>query len=126
MQVKDEHKPVRHAAGAAAYLGRMYLRGEGVKADNSIARAWFERGAEHGDRECHNGLGIIYRDGLGVKSDMKKALSHFHAAAAQELAEAQVNIGKYHYCTQCFIFTTYVILIPPFRPWRDGSRNHIF
>ncbi|KAF9565588.1 HCP-like protein [Agrocybe pediades] len=107
-QVKDEHKPVRHAAGAAAYLGRMYLRGEGVKADYSIARAWFERGAEHGDRECHNGLGIIYRDGLGVKPDMQKALHHFNAAAGQELAEAQVNIGKYHYNRgEMILATTY-------------------
>jgi SEL1 protein len=78
----------------------MYLRGEGVKADAAIAKMWFERGAAHGERECHNGLGIIYRDGLvnGLKPDMKKALAYFSAAAGQELAEAQVNLGKYHYC----------------------------
>lgn len=88
-----------HAAASAAYLGRMYLRGEGVKADPVMAKAWFERGAEQGDRECLNGLGIMYRDGLipGVKADMTLALSHFNAAAGQELAEAQVNIGKYHF-----------------------------
>ena len=62
-----------------------------------MAKAWFDRGAEHGDRESHNGLGIIYRDGLGIKADMKQALAHFNVAAGQELAEAQVNIGKYHY-----------------------------
>jgi len=64
-----------------------------------MAKAWFERGAEQGDRECLNGLGIMYRDGLipGVKADMTAALSHFNAAAGQELAEAQVNIGKYHF-----------------------------
>src|SRR6266540_2719102 len=66
---KDEHKPVGYAAASAAYLGRMYLRGEGVKTDYTTAKSWFERGADLGDRECHNGLGIIYRDGLGVKSD---------------------------------------------------------
>jgi len=76
----------------------MYLRGEGVKTDYVMAKAWFERGAEFGDRECHNGLGIIYRDGLGTKVDNKFSLAHFTAAAGQELAEAQVNIGKYHYC----------------------------
>ena len=88
-----------HAAASAAYLGRMFLRGEGVKADPVMAKAWFERGAEQGDRECLNGLGIMYRDGLipGVKPDMKLAMSHFNAAAGQELAEAQVNIGKYHF-----------------------------
>jgi SEL1 protein len=75
----------------------MYLRGEGVKTDYVMAKAWFERGAELGDRECHNGLGIIYRDGLGTKADIKLSFAHFTAAAGQELAEAQVNIGKYHY-----------------------------
>jgi SEL1 protein len=87
-----------YAAASAAYLGRMYLRGEGVKADAATAKMWFERGVEYGDRECHNGLGIIWRDGLvGGKVDLQKALSHFDAAAGQELAEAQVNLGKYHY-----------------------------
>lgn len=97
--IKDEqHTPVGFAAASAGYLGRMHLRGEGVKADPATAKMWFERGAEHGDRECHNGLGLIHRDGLvpGIKADVKKALKHFNAAAGQELAEAQVNLGKYY------------------------------
>ncbi|GLB37757.1 putative protein with sel1-like repeats [Lyophyllum shimeji] len=97
--LKDDHGSVGYAAASAGYLGRMYLRGEGVKADPATAKMWFERGAEHGDRESHNGLGIIYRDGLvpGVKADIKKALKHFGAAAEGELAEAHVNLGKYYY-----------------------------
>jgi SEL1 protein len=92
------HKDEGNTA-SAAYLGRMYLRGEGVKADAAMAKMWFERGAEHGDRECHNGLGIIWRDGLVQgKTDIKKSVAYFTAAAGQELAEAQVNMGKYHYC----------------------------
>ncbi len=87
-----------YAALAAGYLGRMYLRGEGVKQDPLLAKMWFERGVEYGEKESHNGLGIIWRDGLvDGKKDMKKALGYFAAAATQELAEAQVNIGKYHY-----------------------------
>ena len=97
MTTKDEHKPVAYAAASAAFLGRMYLRGEGVKTDYTMAKAWFERSVENGDREGYNGLGIIYRDGLGVKQDIKKALACFDAAAAQELAEAQVNMGRYHF-----------------------------
>ncbi|KAF8908028.1 hypothetical protein CPB85DRAFT_1310505 [Mucidula mucida] len=97
--LKDEGAPVGYASASAAYLGRMYLRGEGVKPDMALARMWFERGADYGDRECHNGLGILWRDGLvpGTKPDMKKAMQHFTLAAGQELAEAQVNIAKYHY-----------------------------
>ncbi|TFK44877.1 hypothetical protein BDQ12DRAFT_40330 [Crucibulum laeve] len=97
MQTKDDQRPVGYAAASSGYLGRMYLRGEGVKQDFQMARMWFDRGAENGDRECHNGLGIIYRDGLGIKVDLKKSLAHFNVAAGQDLAEAQVNIGKYYY-----------------------------
>ncbi|KAI0918983.1 hypothetical protein AcV5_002018 [Taiwanofungus camphoratus] len=96
---KDEnHAQVGYAALAAGYLGRMYLRGEGVKQDAVMAKMWFERGAEFGEKESHNGLGILWRDGLvNGRKDTKKAIVHFAAAASQELAEAQVNLGKYHY-----------------------------
>ncbi|GJJ08477.1 hypothetical protein Clacol_002695 [Clathrus columnatus] len=86
-----------YAVQSACYLGRMLLRGEGVQQDFQAALKWFDRGAEHGDRECHNGLGIMYRDGLGAKKDEKKSLTSFKIAANQDLAEAQVNLGKYHY-----------------------------
>ncbi|KAF6760305.1 hypothetical protein DFP72DRAFT_102262 [Ephemerocybe angulata] len=99
VQTKDDNRPIGYAAASAAYLGRMYLRGEGVKADPAMAKAWFARGAEQGDRECQNGLGIIYRDALvpGSRPDMKEALNYFDAAANQDLAEAQVNMGKHFY-----------------------------
>lgn len=65
---------------------------------------WFERGAEYADKESHNGLGIIWRDGLvDGKRDMKRAVGYFGVAAGQELAEAQVNMGKYH-LRECFLF----------------------
>lgn len=102
VQSKEDRKPVGYAAASAGYLGRMYLRGEGVKIDYAIAKMWFERGADQGDRECHNGLGIMYRDGLGVKSSAQVALVHFTAAAGQDLAEAQVNLGKHHYSEPFF------------------------
>lgn len=87
-----------YAPLAAGYLGRMYLRGEGVKADAAIAKMWFERGADYGEKESQNGLGIIWRDGLvDGKKDTKKALHYFQAAATQELAEAHVQLGKHNY-----------------------------
>ncbi|KIJ51304.1 hypothetical protein M422DRAFT_223812 [Sphaerobolus stellatus SS14] len=86
-----------YAAQSACYLGRMHLRGEGVQQDFNVAKVWFERGAEYGDRECHNGLGIIYRDGLGVKKNDERAYESFTLAAGQDLTEAQVNLGKYYY-----------------------------
>ena len=47
-----------------------------------------------GERESYNGLGIIWRDGLGVKADLAKAQEYFQAAADQDLGEAHVNLGK--------------------------------
>ncbi|KAI0294401.1 hypothetical protein BC826DRAFT_1012129 [Russula brevipes] len=94
---RDDNTPVGLAAHAAGYLGRMYLRGEGVRIDLKLAKMWFERGAFYGEKESHNGLGIIWRDGLiEGRKDIKRALSHFAAAAGQDLAEAQINLGKYY------------------------------
>jgi SEL1 protein len=89
---------VGYAAAAAGYIGRMYLRGEGVRPDAKRARMWFERGIEHGEKESLNGLGIIWRDGLvDGRKDVRKAIGYFGVAAGQDLPEAQVNMGKHHY-----------------------------
>lgn len=86
------------ASKAAGYLGRMYLRGEGVKRDARVAKMWYDRGAEYGDRECTMGLGLIHRDGLiEGKVDLGKAVAYFTAAAGQDLAEAQAQLGKHYY-----------------------------
>lgn len=88
-----------HAAAAglsAGYLGRLYLRGEGVPRNNAKAFLWFSRGASQGDRESHNGLGIMYRDGLGLRRNLDKALDYFQLAADAELPDAYVNLGKYY------------------------------
>lgn len=100
---EDKPPTAGYAALAAGYLGRMFLRGEGVRQDAAMARMWFERGVEYGEKESHNGLGIIWRDGLvDGKKDLKKALAHFTAAANQDHAEAQVHLGKYYFGKSIF------------------------
>ncbi|KAF8270495.1 hypothetical protein EI94DRAFT_775294 [Lactarius quietus] len=95
---REDNAPVGFSALAAGYLGRMFLRGEGVRMDLKLAKIWFERGAAYGDKECHNGLGIMWRDGLiDGRRDHKKSLTSFAIAAGQDLAEAQINLGKHHY-----------------------------
>lgn len=92
---KEQEDKVREAAMiSASFLGRMALRGEGQKVDYPRAKLWYERAAELGDREALNGLGILYRDGLGVPVDLTRAQGHFQAAAAASLPEAQVNVAK--------------------------------
>ncbi|CAG7854812.1 SubName: Full=Related to Sel-1 homolog {ECO:0000313/EMBL:CCA68700.1} [Serendipita indica DSM 11827] len=83
---------------SAHFIGRMHLRGEGIRQDIKIAKMWFERGALEGDKESLNALGIIYRDGLlDGKEKNDKAIVYFSRAAAQDLPEALVNMGKIYY-----------------------------
>lgn len=51
----------------------------------------------------------MYRDGLGVERDLKKANMLFHAAAQQDLPEAQVNLGKFHFGAP-FLARSFVLL----------------
>lgn len=83
----------RLAAKAAGYLGRMFLRGEGIDQSYQIAETWFKRGVKYGDSLSQFSLGIMYLEGLGVKADPVKAADYFAAAADQDLPAAQVRLG---------------------------------
>ncbi|KAK0530718.1 ERAD-associated protein [Tilletia horrida] len=94
LAVKDE--AILRANRAAAMLGWMYLRGEGVKQDFRRAWVWFARGSEAGDPDCHNGIGVMIRDGYGVKPNVDDAARYF-AAASQSThpsADGLVNMGR--------------------------------
>ena len=81
------------AAKAAAYIGRMFLRGEGWEQSNEKAITWFRRGIANGDPLCQYHMGVMYRDGLGVPKDSFKAASLFTVAADEGLAAAQSSLG---------------------------------
>ncbi|KAK7624171.1 hypothetical protein IWX50DRAFT_44516 [Phyllosticta citricarpa] len=81
------------ASKAAGYLGRMFLRGEGIEQSFSIAKIWFQRGLTHGDAICQYSLGIMYLEGLGVPQDALKAADLLAAAADSDLPGAQVRLG---------------------------------
>jgi SEL1 protein len=83
----------RLAAKAAGYLGRMFLRGEGMPQNFEIAKTWFKRGIDHGDALSQYSMGLMYLNGLGVPSDAVRAADLFAAAADQDLAVAQVRLG---------------------------------
>lgn len=84
----------RLAGKAAGYIGRMYLRGEGVAQDFTQASKWFRRGIQNGDASSQNGLGYMYLYGYGVKIDRQRAADLFLEAAEQDLPQAQINLGK--------------------------------
>ncbi|KAL1589840.1 hypothetical protein WHR41_01754 [Cladosporium halotolerans] len=81
------------ASKSAGYLGRMFLRGEGMEQSFTKARIWFSRGLANGDALCQYSMGLMYRDGLGVERNIKRASEFFGAAADQDLAVAQTNLG---------------------------------
>ena len=90
----DDNGVGKIAAKAAGYLGRMFLRGEGVEQSYEKAAIWFKRGIANGDAFCQSELGLMYLHGLGVRNDVIRASDYFKAAAEQDWASAQVNLGK--------------------------------
>jgi SEL1 protein len=81
------------AARAAGYIGRMYLRGEGVSQDYSLARLWLGRGEEHGDAFAQHHLALMHLNGLGGEKAFKLAASLFTKAADQDYSPSQVRMA---------------------------------
>ncbi|OCL07737.1 HCP-like protein [Glonium stellatum] len=87
------HGTEKLASKAAGYLGRMFLRGEGMEQSFSIAQTWFKRGIANGDALSQYSMGLMYLHGFGVTKDPVKAADYFAPAADQDLAVAQVRLG---------------------------------
>lgn len=81
------------ATKAAGYLGRMFLRGEGMIQNYDVAKVWFMRGVSNGDALSQYSMGLMYLDGLGVEKNVEKAADFFAAAADQDLPVAQTHLG---------------------------------
>lgn len=81
------------ASKAAGYLGRMFLRGEGMPQDFEKAQTWFKRGITNGDSMSQYSMGLMYLHGYGVPKDTVKAAEYFAPAADDGLASAQVRLG---------------------------------
>ncbi|KLU88733.1 ubiquitin-protein ligase Sel1/Ubx2 [Magnaporthiopsis poae ATCC 64411] len=84
----------RVAGKAAGYLGRMYMRGEGVEQNMERSRDWYNRGIAQGDAQSQYGLGLLLMGGHGVSRNMVRATELFKAAAAQDYAPANVKLGS--------------------------------
>ena len=82
------------ASKAVAYLGRLYLRGEGVEQNFNEALRYFKLGVSLADEFCQYEIGLMYLHGLGVPKSAVTASNYFKQAAQQEWPAAQVNLGK--------------------------------
>ncbi|KAG9236824.1 ubiquitin-protein ligase-like protein Sel1/Ubx2 [Amylocarpus encephaloides] len=94
-RIIDSDKPglEKIASKAAGYLGRMFLRGEGVKQSFDKAHIWFQRGIKGGDAGSLHGSGLMYLNGLGVPKNIPMATEKFKSAADQDYAPAMVALG---------------------------------
>lgn len=95
-RIIDSDRPQldKFAAKAAGYLGRMFLRGEGVQQSFDKALIWFGRGISNGDPVSLHGMGLMYLEGLGVPKNPSKAAEYFKASADQDNKDAQVALGR--------------------------------
>jgi len=55
----------------------------------------FAKAAELGDSYSHYQIGVMYRQGISVKNDNKKAVYHWEKAAIGGHPEARHNLGSY-------------------------------
>ncbi|KAE8222348.1 hypothetical protein CF319_g4428 [Tilletia indica] len=124
MFVKVDEQSLGLASRAAGMLGWMYLRGEGVPQDFKRAWVWFSRGSSAGDSDCHNGLGVMIRDGYGVKASVEGAVPYFTASAqpANPSPDGLVNMGRLYYDAKDFAsaartFKSAMHLLEPFESY---------
>lgn len=61
--------------------------------DYAAAAAAWRRAAERGHPRAQNGLGVLFRDGLGVEKDPASAITWFRISAEKGYAYAMFNLG---------------------------------
>ena len=91
---EEDQSTAKWASKSAGYIGRMFLRGEGMEQSFDKALTWFKRGIKNGDALCQYEMGVMYLHGHGVKRDVMMAADYFKASANQDFASAQVNLGR--------------------------------
>lgn len=79
----------RGHVGAAARLGELCSRGDGVEQDKAEAAVWYRKAAEQGHAEAQYNLGIMLHTGDGLPQDKTQGIQWLRKAAAQGYTEAQ-------------------------------------
>lgn len=94
-QIVDNPKPGldKTAAKAAGFLGRIYLRGDGVDQNFDRAKIWLDRGISHGDAQSQYLMGLMLLYGYGEEINIGRASALFREAAEQDYTPAQVELG---------------------------------
>ncbi len=79
---------------AQAYMGILFERGQGVKSDLEVARAWYQKAADQGDVLAINNLATLYQEGTSATpQDYRRALDLYRTAALNGYGPSQVKLG---------------------------------
>ncbi|MCR5575669.1 MAG: sel1 repeat family protein [Oscillospiraceae bacterium] len=89
-------------AGCWYRLGRMFLDGDGVTADNARAKEYFEKGVEAGEAECMVYLGNMYWNGKGVEEDHLTASDYYEMGAEAGSLTGMCQLGSMYYYGQVY------------------------
>jgi TPR repeat protein len=79
-------------ADAQVYLGKMYMKGQGVAKDPSQAMNWYKTAAEQGNAVGQFFLGSMYLMNAQLR-DTAQALKWLQLSASQGMPDAQVLLG---------------------------------
>ena len=76
-------------------LGYLYQFGLGTDADNTQAKAWYEKAAAQNEPDALFALGLMYESGAAGKRDPAKARDLYaQAAATGQSSEAEYALGR--------------------------------
>jgi TPR repeat protein len=85
-------------AGFQCAVAEIYAHGMyGVTSNQEEAAKWFRKSAVQGFPEAEFGLGVCYRDGMGIPQDLAEAMEWFRSAADQGYVGAQAELGACYY-----------------------------
>ena len=83
-------------ADAQIDLGLAYAKGLGVARDDTIARQWFDRAAQHGVAKAQYYMGAMVERGRGGPRSYASALQWYQRAADQGYPSAEAAIGRFY------------------------------
>lgn len=79
---------------AEEQLGGLYLNGQGVAQNCSLAKHWFGLSALQGDTQAIYNIGVFYEHGICVPQNYAAAMTLYKAAGQRGWAEADNNVGN--------------------------------
>ena len=95
-KARNELEPLAAHGNVVAQrtLASMYAIGQGVKADDVKALAFWRKAGDQGDAESQWELGLEYQSGSRVKRDYALAMEWYRRAAEQGYVPAQINLAN--------------------------------